>query len=266
MTETVWITGASSGIGEALAQAFAKKGDRLILSARREAELERVRSGLISEGAAPDDIYVLPFDMLDYAAYDTVLEKALSFHGGPSFLINNAGISQRSLAVDTSMETYRTLMEIDVFAQIALTKALLPHFVEKGAGHFMIIASVAGKVGVPYRTGYCAAKHAVMGYFDALRAELAHKGIRVTTVTPGFIQTNIAQNALMGDGSRFDQVDKNIAEGMEVNECARQIMQGLAKGKKEIAVAKWNEKRALILKRFLPNLVFDVVAKMGAPR
>ena len=266
MPETVWITGASSGIGEALAKKFAARGDSLILSARRESELNRVRDGLISKGTSANSILVLPFDMLDYDAYDAVLEKALAFKGGPTFLVNNAGISQRSLAIDTSMQTYRDLIEIDVFAQIALTKALLPYFIEKKAGHFMIIASVAGKLGAPLRTGYCAAKHAVMGFFDALRAEVDHYGIKVTTVTPGFIQTNIAQNALKGDGSAFGKEDPNIAQGMPVDECANQILFGLKKGKKEIAVAKWNEYRALILKRFMPNLVFKFAAKLGRPR
>ena len=266
MAECVWITGASSGIGEALAKQFAAKGDSLILSARREAELERVKADLVSEGANADDVFVLPFDVLDYDAYDAVLEKAMAFKNGPTFLINNAGVSQRSLAIDTDMDTYRKLIELDVIAQIALTKALLPTFVERKAGHIMIIASVAGKVGVPYRTGYCAAKHAVMGFYDALRAEVEHMGIKVTTVTPGFIQTNIAINALKGDGTAFAKQDANIATGMDVTKCATMIMKGLAKGKREIPVAKWGEYRALILKRLAPNTLFNIVSKMGIPK
>lgn len=263
--KTVWITGASSGIGEALAAGLIKRGARLVLSARREAELARVRDDLVAAGAASDDILVLPMDVTEYETMPGKVEAAEAF-GPVDMLVNNAGISQRSLCVDTDMETYRTLFEVDVFGQIALTKALLPAFIERSSGQVVIISSVAGKVGAPYRTGYCAAKHAVMGFFDALRAEIAKHGVKVTTVTPGFIRTNIAKNALKGDGSRFDAVDQNIAGGMMVDDCAEVILKGIESDKPEIAVGKGREMQALWIKRFMPRLIFKIASGMSKPQ
>lgn len=261
--QTIWITGASSGIGEALAHEFAKAGAKLVLSARREAELERVKAAVVASGSAAENILVLPLDVTDEAQLDKAVADAKAFSGRIDMLINNAGISQRSLCVDTDMATYRKLFEVDVFGQIALTKAVLPVMIAQGSGHMVVTASVAGKIGVRQRTGYCAAKHAVMGFFDALRTEVAEHGIKVTTITPGFIRTNIATHALKGDGSEFGKVDKNIAGGMDVTECAKVIMRGFERGKKEIPVGNGPEMKALLVKRFLPNTLFKMVEKMG---
>lgn len=261
--QTIWITGASSGIGEALANEFAKAGAKLVLSARRVAELERVKAALVASGQAAGDILVLPLDVTDEAQISKAVEDAKAFSGRIDMLINNAGISQRSLCVDTDMATYRRLFEVDVFGQIALTKAVLPVMIEQGSGYMVVTASVAGKIGVRQRTGYCAAKHAMMGFFDALRAEVAEHGIKVTTITPGFIRTNIATHALKGDGSEFGKVDKNIAGGMDVTECAKVIMRGFERGKKEIPVGNGPEMKALLVKRFFPNMLFRMVEKMG---
>lgn len=261
--ETVWITGASSGIGEALAYEFARKGAKLILSARREDELNRVRGECESLGADPNFIKILPLDVTDEDAMPGKVAEAREFTGRIDMLLNNAGISQRSLCIDTDMPTYRRLFEVDVFGQIALTKAVLPIMMDQKSGHMVVTASVAGKVGVAQRTGYCAAKHAMMGFFDALRAEVAQSNIKVTTITPGFIQTNIAQNALKGDGSKFAQTDQDIAGGMDVTKCAQVIMQGFRKGKREIPVGDGKEMQALWLKRLFPNLLFKIMEKMA---
>ncbi|NVJ99663.1 MAG: SDR family oxidoreductase [Alphaproteobacteria bacterium] len=260
--KTVWITGASSGIGEALAYEFSAAGAKLILSARRPDELSRVKEACLQLDGA-EGMMVLPLDVTDERAISDATKVARSFTGRIDMLINNAGISQRALCVDTEMATYRKLFEVDVFGQIALTKAVLPIMLEQGSGHIAVTASVAGKVGVAQRTGYCAAKHAMMGFFDALRAEVAKDGLFVTTITPGFIRTNIAKYALKGDGSAFDQVDQNIAGGMDVTDCAKVILAGLHKGKKEIAVGQGREMKALWVKRFFPNLLFRMVEKMG---
>jgi short-subunit dehydrogenase len=261
--KTVWITGASSGIGEALAYEFASEGAKLILSARREDELSRVKEACITGGSKRDDVLTLPLDVTDEAMMADTVKTASEYSGRIDMLINNAGISQRSLCVDTDMETYRKLFDVDVFGQIALTKAVLPIMFEQRAGHIAITSSVAGKIGVPYRTGYCAAKHAVMGFYDALRAEVSEQGIWVTTITPGFIRTSVAENALKGDGSTFGKTDRNIAAGMDVNECAKVIMQGFRRGKYEIAVGKGREMNGLWAKRFIPSLLFKFVAHMG---
>jgi len=261
--KTVWITGASSGIGEATAYEMAADGAKLILSARREGELARVKAACEAKGAAPSDVYLLPLDVTDEAAMSGVVERARAFTGRIDMLFNNAGISQRSLCVDTDMATYRQLFEVDVFGQIALTKLVLPIMLEQGSGHIAVTASVAGKVGVKQRTGYCAAKHAVMGFFDALRAEVAQQGVFVTTITPGFIRTAISENALKGDGSRFGKVDKDIGMGMDVTACAKVIMKGLRAGRREISVGEGSEMKALWVKRLFPNVLFKMVEKMG---
>ncbi|WP_417465037.1 SDR family oxidoreductase [Kordiimonas sp.] len=261
--QAIWVTGASSGIGEALAYEFASLGAKLILSARREAELERVKAACETMGAMADDVLILPLDVTDEGAISAVTKAAHSFTGRIDMLINNAGISQRSLCIDTDMATYRRLFEVDVFGQIALTKEVLPIMLAQKSGHMVVTASVAGKIGVSQRTGYCAAKHAMMGFFDALRAEVSKSGLHVTTITPGFIRTNIATHALKGDGSEFGKVDKNIAGGMDVKKCAKVIMKGLSKRQKEIPVGEGSEMKALWVKRFFPNTLFKMVEKMG---
>lgn len=261
--KAIWITGASSGIGEALALEFIKEQAKLILSARRQDELERVKAACVAAGADADTILVLPLDVTDEAAMPKVVDAAKAFTGRIDMLINNAGISQRSLCVDTDMATYRRLFEVDVFGQIALTKLVLPIMLDQGSGHLAVTASVAGKIGVAQRTGYCAAKHAMMGFFDALRAEVSRQGVRVTTITPGFIRTNIAKHALKGDGSEFAKVDQNIAGGMDVTACARMIMKGFRSGKKEIPVGEGREMNALWVKRFFPSFLFKMVEKMA---
>jgi short-subunit dehydrogenase len=260
---SVWITGASSGIGEALALQFASEKAKIVLSARREDELNRVREACLGQGLAANDVLVLPLDVTDHESMPSAVASVKDAFGRIDTLINNAGISQRSLCVDTDMSVYQRIFEVDVLGQIALTKAVLPLMLEQGSGHITITSSVAGKIGVPQRTGYCAAKHAVMGFFDALRAETSHHGIRVTTITPGFIRTNISVNALKGDGAEFGTVDDDIAGGMDVTRCAEDIMNGFRKGTPEIAVGEGMEMKALWLKRFFPEAMFKKAAPMA---
>jgi dehydrogenase/reductase SDR family protein 7 len=255
-----WISGASSGIGEALACALAREGAIVVLSARRQDELERVRDRCLDLGAT--GTLVVPLDVTDEDAMPVAVEAVRGRFDRIDTLINNAGIAQRSLCVDTDMAVYRRLMEVDVLGQIALTKAVLPVMLEQGAGHIAVTASVAGKVGAPYGTGYCAAKHAVMGFFDALRAEVAGKGIRVTTITPGYVRTDISFHALKGDGSEFGTMDQNIAGGMDVDRCAQVILKGFRRGKPEIAVGDGFEMNALWLKRLFPRLLFRMAARL----
>lgn len=256
--QTVWITGASSGIGEALAVRFARDGARLVLSARRQSELERVAASCREAGLTAEQVLVLPLDVTDWESLPGAVRAVLDTFGTIDLLVNNAGVSQRSLCKDTDMSVYQKLMDVDVMGQIALTKAVLPHMLERGSGHLAVTASVAGKVGVPLRTGYCAAKHAVMGFFDALRAEVEGKGVKVSTIVPGFIRTDISRNALAGDGSAFGEVDEDIAGGMNVTECAEVIFKGLKAGKREIPVGKGKEMAALWIKRIAPEVLFRI--------
>jgi dehydrogenase/reductase SDR family protein 7 len=256
----VWITGASAGIGEAIAKQYVSQGRKLVLSARREAELERVKQACIDLGATPEDVLVLPLDVTEHDTLAAKVQAVLDKFGRIDVLINNAGISQRSKCLDTELHVYKTLLDVDVLGQIALTKAVLPIMVTQKSGHIAVTSSVAGKVGVKWRTGYCAAKHAVMGFFDALRAEVKEYGIQVSTITPGFIKTDIARNAVVEDGEKFNGEDLNIENGMDVNKCAKVIVNNMNKGVREIAVGEGMSLLALKIKRFMPNKLFDIMA------
>ncbi len=254
----VWVTGASSGIGEALARGFAARGACVILSGRRQGELERVASGI-------DDTFLLPFEATDFDALPDVTERAWAWRDRIDLLVNNAGISQRSLALQTDFAVYRHLMEVDFFAPVRLTQLVLPRMVDRHAGHIAIVSSVAGKIGVPLRTGYCAAKHACVGYFDALRAEIetAH-GIGVSVILPGSVRTSIAINALRADGSARGRTDANIENGMQVKLAAEIILDGLADARREIIVAEGAELGLLGLRSEDPEALFAFVAAEGS--
>lgn len=252
--KTVWITGASSGIGAALAAAFAAEGARLIVSGRRREALEEV-AGRVGNAR------VLPFEATDWAA----LPAAVAAAGPVDILVNNAGISQRSLAVDTKPEVYRAVIETDLLAPIWLTQLVLPQMVERRSGDIVGISSVAGRLGTVLRTGYCAAKHGLIGYLDALRAEVEQAyGIAVTTVLPGSVRTNVAVNALQADGSARGESDANIDAGMDPAECARRILDGMAAGQREIIVAEGGEAFAAGLRFSDPERLFEMLAKEGA--
>jgi short-subunit dehydrogenase len=258
--QVVWITGASSGIGEALALQFAAEGARLILSARGEEGLQLVKAKCDAISASDSNL-VLPMDITDEASLASKVELARAWGGRLDILINNAGITQRSSCLNTDMATYRTIFEVDVFGQIALTKAVLPKMIAQGGGHIAVTSSISGKIGVPFRTGYCAAKHAMMGFFDALRTEVDHQNIKVTTITPGYIRTPISANALSGDGSAFGREDTEIRGGMDVNQCAKVIIKGFKRRKPEISVGKGFEMNALWVKRYFPNWLLKIAAK-----
>ena len=262
-SEVYWITGASSGIGAACAKLLAAQGHKIILSSRREKALQKVKMDAVEAGASASNLCVLPLDICDYEVMPDVVLQAQRAFGRIDVLFNNAGVSQRSLFVNTELETYRKLFEVDVFGQIALTKLVVPIMLQQGRGQLAVTASVTGKVGVPLRSGYCAAKHAVMGFFDSLRTELEGQGITVSTVVPGFIQTDVAKNALKGDGARFAREDTAIRSGMAVGKAAGVIVKGLQKGKKEISVGEGMEMKILWIKRLLPWLAFRILRKMA---
>ncbi|TRW17851.1 SDR family NAD(P)-dependent oxidoreductase [Glacieibacterium frigidum] len=254
----VWVTGASSGIGEALAKAFSDQGASVILSGRRVGALDDVAR------ACRGDTLELPFEATDYDALPGIVAQAEGWKGRIDVLVNNAGISQRSLGKDTKFEVYRELMEVDFFAPLRLTQLVLPAMLARGEGHFINIASVAGKIGGVLRTGYSAAKHALIGYSDALRAENEYAGLKVTVVTPGFVRTNIATHARSGDGSERGRSDEDIDSGISPDEAALMILAGIAAGKREIPVARGAIAEALKLKSIDPERLFDVMAAQGA--
>jgi short-subunit dehydrogenase len=257
--KAVWVTGASSGIGEALAHGLAKRGARIILSGRRVDALEKVAKTLKAE------TLVLPFEATDYDALPGVVAKAEKWKGGIDLLINNAGVSQRSLALDTTFDVYRTLMEVDFFAPLRLTQLVLPGMVAKKSGALAVVSSVAGKVGAPIRTGYCAAKHAVVGYFEALRAEVEIAyGINVHVILPGSVKTGVSVNSLTGDGTRRGKNDVNIENGMEPDRAAAIILDGIAAGARDIPVAEGMELMALQMRAQNPEALYGFTAREGA--
>ncbi|MGZ4035760.1 MAG: SDR family oxidoreductase, partial [Bacteroidia bacterium] len=195
----VWITGASSGIGEALAHAFAAEGAKLILSARRNDELVRVKNSLKLNDA---DVLILPLDLSDTSHVNELTKQVISKFGRIDILVNNGGMSQRSLAKDTSLENDRKLMEINFFGTVALTKSVLPFMLKQKSGHIIAMSSISGKFGFYLRSAYSASKHALHGFFESLRMEIYNDNIKVMIICPGRIKTNISINALTSDGSR----------------------------------------------------------------
>ncbi len=252
--KVIWITGASSGIGEALAYLLSEKGHRLILSARREERLARVRESC----AHPERTAVLPLDLAYPEEFADKVTSACGFFGTPDILVNNAGISQRSLIGETNLGVYRRLMEINYLGTVGLSKALLPAFLEKGEGRFVTVTSLMGRFGSPLRSGYCGAKHALHGFFDVMRMEYARQGIGVTLICPGFVQTNIARNALTSDGSPQSRDDSATAGGLSPETFARRMWRAVERGKWEAFIGG-KEIAGVYLKRFFPRLLHRVV-------
>ncbi|WP_108928383.1 SDR family oxidoreductase [Leptospira johnsonii] len=256
--KVVWITGASSGIGEALASELKDSGAKLILSARREEELIRVKEEL---GKTDEDCLVLPFDLENYSYIENLPDQAILKFGKVDVLINNGGISQRSFAHETSMSTYKSLMNVDFFGNIALSLAVLPHFRERKQGWIVSVSSVAGKFGVPLRTGYSAAKFALSGFYEALRAENSKENLKVLLVYPGFVRTKISENAFSGNGSKHGKLDPGIRSGIGADECAREILNSIALGKNEIVIAGPKEKFGIFLHKYFPRVFAYQISK-----
>ncbi len=252
----IWITGASSGIGEELAYQLSAAGAKLILSARREAVLNSVKA----QCQNPAEVNVLPLDINAFETMETVVEHALAINGKIDVLINNAGISQRSLIAETSFSVYKELMDTDYLGVVALSKALLGHFISQKSGHFVTVSSLMGKFSSPYRSGYCAAKHALHGFFDALRMEHEKDGILVTMVCPGFVQTNIAKSALIGDGTHQKYNDQATARGLDVSAFCKKMIRAMERKKYEVYIGG-KEVQGIYLKRFFPKLLHKIVLK-----
>ncbi|UHG92366.1 SDR family oxidoreductase [Spirosoma oryzicola] len=255
--KVIWITGASSGIGEAVAIELAKQNPKLILSARRIDELQRVAAQL---NLPETDVLVLPMDMTDVKSLPTHVEAVRQRFGRIDYVFQNAGITQRSTVVDTDFSVYQRLMDVNFFGVVALTKAVLPLMLAQGSGHFVVTSSVAGKLGTKQRSGYCASKHALHGFFDALRAETYDAGLRVTLVCPGYIRTPISLHALGADGQVHNKMDTNQEQGMAVDVFAQRLLKAVANAKEEVYIGG-TEIYGIYLKRFLPNLLSRILRK-----
>ncbi|MEQ8703533.1 MAG: SDR family oxidoreductase [Phaeodactylibacter sp.] len=255
--KVIWITGASSGIGEHLAYAFAEKGADLILSARNEQELQRVQQN------CPRNSRVLLLSM-DVTAYDKIsgiTARAINHYGKIDILINNAGISQRSLVADTALSVDQKIMDVNFIGAVAVTKAVLPYMRQRKTGHIVAISSVMGKIGTPRRSAYAASKHALHGFFDCLRAEVYSKNISVTLICPGYVHTNVSINALTGDGSPNNKMAETTKGGLSPEAFAQKALRAIYK-KKEEAYIGGREIMGIYLKRFLPGVLSRFVRGM----
>lgn len=252
---TIWITGASSGIGEALAIAFAKRGARIILSGRDEAKLAAVKKSCKHSKKH----IIMPFDISDAEQAKEAYDAAITQAGNIDWLINNAGVSQRALIMETSEEVERQIMEIDYFAQTRLTRLVLPNMIAQGGGKVVMISSVAGLLGTQYRGAYGAAKAALHMWANSLRAELHDQGIEVATVFPGFIQTNVSINALTGDGSAQGTMDEATNKGLTATAFAKQVVKALSNDKEYIIVGGKQEKLATRVNRLSPPKLYKLI-------
>ena len=253
----IWLTGASSGIGEQLAYQLATKGAKLILSARRLAELERVKKACNSE-----KVETLSIDLEDSFALQQKAKEAETFFGPIDILINNGGISQRDTILNTSLDVDRRLMEVNYFGSIALSKSLLPGMVDRKKGHHVVVTSTVGIINTPYRSGYGASKHALHGFYDVLRAEHHDDNIKVTIVLPGYIKTDISLNALVGDGSAQQKMDRGQENGMSADKCARLIVKAIERNKNAVYIGGLKEKAGIYLKRFWPRAAAKAIRKL----
>jgi short-subunit dehydrogenase len=257
--KVIWITGASSGIGEALVIELANLGARIILSARDEMRLNVVARKI----NLPElDVLVLPFDLKNTSNASGLAAQVINKFGRIDILINNGGLSQRSSAIDTNEAIERELMEVNYFSAVNLTKAVVPYMIRQKQGQMVVISSIAGKFGFYLRSSYSAAKHALHGYFESFRLETQHLGIKTLLVCPGKIKTNISYNAVAKDGEKHNRLDPSHEKAMSAKQCASLIIDAILKGKEEIFVGG-KELKAVTLKRFFPKLFSKMIRKQN---
>lgn len=250
----IWITGASSGIGEALAIECAKRGALLILSARNEEKLQSLKKQLTNS----EKHQVVPLDLANAEQVSSIVTDFITEQGTVDILVNNGGIAQRGTARETKLDVQRQVMEVNYFGTVAMTQAVFPTMKN---GMVVTVSSVAGKVGGKSMSGYAASKHAIIGYMDCLRAEESANGLHVLTICPGFVQTKISVNAMVADGSQFGKVAGSIKHGITVENCAKQMIQAIEKRKEEVVIGKGISYWAPTIARLFPNTFRKVTAK-----
>lgn len=255
--KVVWITGASSGIGQALAKACAAQNAQVILTARREHELEKLRQSL----PHPERHLVVVADISSESQVLHAHAQVMAAKGRIDWLINNAGLSQRALIADTTMQAERAIMEIDYFAQVFLTKTVLPTFLAQKTGRIVFVSSVAGLLGTQYRATYSAAKAAIHMWANSLRAEVAEQGIAVSVIFPGFVKTNVSLNALNAQGKPQGYQDEAIEQGLAADEFAEIVLKELIAGKEYIVVGGKKEKLGVMLSRLSPKTLYKMIRK-----
>jgi len=254
----VLITGAASGIGKAITLQLAKEGAKLIIADRAIEEIKKVQEECLKHTSFCE---TLTFDLNNPSEVSSAASRILEKYGPVYLLINNGGISQRSLAHETPIELDRKIMEIDFFSYVILTKAFLPSMIERKEGYIAATSSLSGKFGFHQRSAYAAAKHAIQGYFETLRMELKPHGISVTIAYPGSINTNISVNAIEKDGNKHGVMDPAQSKGMSAEDCAKHYITAIKKGRPEVLIGG-KEFIMFHLKRFFPRLFFKLISKV----
>jgi short-subunit dehydrogenase len=255
----IWITGASSGIGKALALELSNQNTKLILSSRKMEDLALVKVACKN----PDNVKIITLDLEDYTSLQPKADEAIAAFGTIDILVNNSGISQRSLVKDTAILVDKRIMDINYLGTVALTKALLPHFIKNKSGQFVVTTSIVGKIGTPLRSSYAASKHALHGFFDSLRAEIHQENISVTLVCPGFINTNISKNALTGNGTPQQKMDTATANGIKPERFAKLMLKAIEQRKEEVYISGAKEKLGVYVKRLFPKIFSKMIQKMN---
>lgn len=262
--KVVLITGASSGVGEACAHVFYKAGAKVILCARREAELMRVKAELIASNATKHKNNIEPeviiLDLADLDSIPDIAERAIRIHGHVDILINNGGLSNRGSVMATALSVHAHLMQVNYLGTVAITKGILPSMLSTGYGHVVGVSSVQGKIAIPNRSAYAASKHAMQAFLDCLRSELSHKNIHVSVVSPGYIKTSLSLNALAADGTKHGVMDPTTASGMEPSEVACEILRAVTHQHKEIILAPRLHGIAVIIRNLFPSIYFKIMS------
>ena len=257
--KVIWITGASSGIGKSLAIELSRKNTKIILSSRNETKLNEVKK----ECNHQENIKILPIDLEDYTSLINKTKEAIKLFGKIDVLFNNGGISQRSLVEDTDISVDKKILDINYLGTVALTKAILPYFIQQKSGVFVVTTSIVGKIGTPLRSSYAASKHALHGFFDSLRAEIYKNNIKVILACPGFVQTNVSVNALTGDGTPQNKMDKATKNGLTPEAFSKKLIKAVEREKQEVIIGGFKEKLAVYTKRFFPKLLAKIIRKMA---
>ncbi|XP_053553276.1 dehydrogenase/reductase SDR family member 7 [Bombina bombina] len=266
--KVVWVTGASSGIGEELCYQLARLGAPLVLSARREGELQRVKQTCLEKSHLEEkDIFIVPLDLSNTDSHKAATDKVLQHFGRIDILINNSGRSQRSLFVDTNLEVFRSLMDLNFVGTISITKHVLQHMIERKRGKIVTISSVTGIIGAPLSSGYAASKHALQGVFNSLRVEMAaYPDITITNICPGPVQSNIVENAFTEDADKVFAVKADQSYKMPTERCARLILVTTANDLKESWISDQPYLMICYLWQYAPTWAWWLTGKIGQKR
>jgi dehydrogenase/reductase SDR family member 7B len=255
--KVAWITGASSGIGEALVYEFVKLGATVIASSNDLPGLERVKATCREKAL---NVSCVPFDLSNTTGIENIVRQQLDLLGHIDFLLNIGGISQRARIDETPLWLDRKIFEINYFGTIALTKAVLPYMVRQQSGHILATSSISGRFGFPLRSAYSASKQALHGFFETLYLENKKLNIRTSVIIPGRVRTNISFHALDSEGKEHGKMDEGLAKGIMPEKAAGIIIRGIKRNKREILVGR-GELILLYIRRLCPWLFFRIADK-----